>query len=642
MECMEDLELTCELCEITTVERVLPLRLKGVARETYRQLSKEQRDDVKEIKRGLTKAYGTDSFVAFEQFTTRCLHPEETADEVLTDLQRLTRLVGEIPPECWIKCAFVNGLSSHVRGLPRSSTRLETLTLREVLERARTVLVDTRDEHLAAVARPEQTSHTPNIYKSDVTCFRCRNPNHLARDCMPRSSVRNRRERSAIRCHLCNKTGHPMKNCPENGKRGRDVSVTLSPFKLKEVLPVIEAVVNGKRRMELVNSGCSRSLVTKSVCNPWSRQASDVLTVDDKTLRGNGIRTIMLAVDDVSPVKADVLVVNSSLWGFDMLIGMDVIRMLGGVHIDQSGDAIFSWTEPHVCAVIRIEEPDFNAEFNEQTRAWTELWKWSSNQPPNRLVKKMPESPMSAQVRQEYRHELETWLNNGWLLSYPEEELGPPKALIPFMAVYQQNKSKVCPVLDFRELNGFVDAYTAHADVCAQKLREWRKKDSNVSVLDLRRAYLQVREYKSLWSYQTVILEGKRYCLSRMDFGLNVAPSIMRAIVEATLSKDNEVRLATSAYIDDVFINKDIVSATRVRQHLANFGLASKEPERLQNGARVLSLTVREVGKMLTWERGNEVPSVPQVLTRRSVFSFCGKLVGHFPVVKWLRVAAAF
>ena len=45
---------------------------------------------------------------------------------------------------------------------------------------------------------------------------------------------------------------------------------------------------------------------------------------------------------------------------------------------------------------------------------------------------------------------------------------------------------------------------------------------------------------------------------------------------------------------------------------------------------------------MLIWERGNEVPSVPQVLTRRSVFSFCGKLIGHFPVVKWLRAAASF
>ena len=50
----------------------------------------------------------------------------------------------------------------------------------------------------------------------------------------------------------------------------------------------------------------------------------------------------------------------------------------------------------------------------------------------------------------------------------------------------------------------------------------------------------------------------------------------------------------------------------------------------------------RKRATLLIWERGNEVPSVPRVLTQRSVFPFCGKLVGHFPVVKWLRMAAAF
>ena len=98
--------------------------------------------------------------MSFEQFTTHCLSPEETADEFLTDLLRLARLVWKMPPECWIKSAFVNGLPSYIRGL-RLSARLETLTLKEVLKRACAVLVDTRNEHLAAVARPEQTSHTP-------------------------------------------------------------------------------------------------------------------------------------------------------------------------------------------------------------------------------------------------------------------------------------------------------------------------------------------------------------------------------------------------------------------------------------------------------------------------------------------------
>ena len=52
--------------------------------------------------------------------------------------------------------------------------------------------------------------------------------------------------------------------------------------------------------------------------------------------------------------------------------------------------------------------------------------------------------------------------------------LNSSKGLILLMAVLQKNKQKVRPVMDYRELNEHVDAYTASADVCAQKLREWR------------------------------------------------------------------------------------------------------------------------------------------------------------------------
>ena len=95
-----------------------------------------------------------DSFMAFEQFTTYHVCPEETVHECLTDLQQLVRLVGVMPPECWMK-STINGLPSHVRGLFRLSTRIETLTLRDLLERAHAMLVETRDEHLAAAVQPE-------------------------------------------------------------------------------------------------------------------------------------------------------------------------------------------------------------------------------------------------------------------------------------------------------------------------------------------------------------------------------------------------------------------------------------------------------------------------------------------------------
>lgn len=60
----------------------------------------------------------------------------------------------------------------------------------------------------------------------------------------------------------------------------------------------------------------------------------------------------------------------------------------------------------------------------------------------------------SVHIWQEYQHELQTWLDNGWLLPYPEKELGLSKGQIPLMVVLQQNKNKVHPILDFHELNG--------------------------------------------------------------------------------------------------------------------------------------------------------------------------------------------
>ena len=71
-------------------------------------------------------------------------------------------------------------------------------------------------------------------------------------------------------------------------------------------------------------------------------------------LSSNGVGAIMLAVDNVSPMKADALVMDSSLLDFDLLIGMDIIKMLGGFCINQSGGAIFSRMKPCVCATIRI------------------------------------------------------------------------------------------------------------------------------------------------------------------------------------------------------------------------------------------------------------------------------------------------
>ena len=122
----------------------------------------------------------------------------------------------------------------------------------------------------------------------------------------------------------------------------------------------------------------------------------------------------------------------------------------------------------------------------------------------------------------------------------------------------------------------------------------------------------------------------------------NVAPIIMRSIINMVMAQDETIQGATSSYIDDIFFNESACTVLNVRDHLLQFGLTCKDPERLRDGTRVLSLRVMEKNGKLQWCRGGELPMFPDVFTRRNIFSLSRKLMGHLPVCGWLRVTTAF
>ena len=76
-----------------------------------------------------------------------------------------------------------------------------------------------------------------------------------------------------------------------------------------------------------------------------------------------------------NPLKMNMLVVNSKPLGFDLFLGMDVIKKLGGVHIDDGGKAHFAEAAHTLGATIELEQPDFRAEFDKRTISWTVSWK---------------------------------------------------------------------------------------------------------------------------------------------------------------------------------------------------------------------------------------------------------------------------
>ena len=152
-------------------------------------------------------------------------------------------------------------------------------------------------------------------------------------------------------------------------------------------------------------------------------------------------------------------------------------------------------------------------------------------------------------------------------------------------------------------------------------------------MVDLKNAYLQLHVRRDLQEFQIIKVGEKHYRLTRLGFGLTSAPKIMSAVVKYILAADPSISAATDHYVDEIVVDVDQVSVHQVIEHLQRYGLETKLPETL-NGARVLGLQLIDVGgDQRMWKRGKSMPELPdEPLTRRELFSICGRLVGHYPV----------
>ena len=50
---------------------------------------------------------------------------------------------------------------------------------------------------------------------------------------------------------------------------------------------------------------------------------------------------------------------------------------------------------------------------------------------------------------------------------------------------------------------------------------------------------------------------------------------------------------------------------------------------------------INKTGKLM-FRRGNEIPAIEGEISRQELFSICGKLLGHYPVAGWLRLACSY
>lgn len=418
-------------------------------------------------------------------------------------------------------------------------------------------------------------------------------------------------------------------------------------------LPHLYVEIQGRRVPAIVDSGCSQTLVSKDLVRCYTSSGGAVVTVDGSRVSVLGERRFMIRASGRC-VGVDCVIVKRMLSDVQVILGMDFIKRIGGIHISQTGRVILPDATELNCLVSRnadtvqhekipkpvvnkcdqlaVDDDDFFAYFNGSE--WLVKWKWAQGNPPVADVKKCPNYQVSKTYQEAFDKEIGEWIKLGWLQEFHEK----PKAVIPLLAVYQAYKNKVRPVLDYRELNRHLSSHTGDSVVCLESLRKWRTMGDNVKILDLEKAYLQIHVEKELWSWQCVRYKGKVFALTRLGFGLCSAPRVMTAIVNKVLSMDDDIRCGTDSYIDDIIVNENVTTAERVSQHLLNHGLKTK-PSAMLNGARVLGLNVLKKKGKFMWHRGNQIPEVIHPLTKRKVFAICGQLVGHFPVAGWLRVS---
>ena len=102
---LEKLELVCDLLGVKWLDCVIPLHLTRGAFGVYQQLNKNKKSDAAQIKGALMTAFATDKFIEYEQFETHMLHPGETTDVYLAELQELLVFSEEYQTVQWCACS---------------------------------------------------------------------------------------------------------------------------------------------------------------------------------------------------------------------------------------------------------------------------------------------------------------------------------------------------------------------------------------------------------------------------------------------------------------------------------------------------------------------------------------------------------
>lgn len=184
-------------------------------------------------------------------------------------------------------------------------------------------------------------------------------------------------------------------------RRGENWCASSSPIdRTIMALPRVSEVVNGRNVHAVMDTGCTRSIVSRSLVVNVLGDCS-VTTVDGRSVQCTGMSRVRVVVGGQT-FWLSVIVAEDLLEDVEVILGMDVVARLGGVYVDRSGvvlgprGGVVNYEGP-VCSVtasdisktaetkecvtddLLIDDCDFVAIFDGDS--WTVKWKWCNEAP---------------------------------------------------------------------------------------------------------------------------------------------------------------------------------------------------------------------------------------------------------------------
>ena len=138
-------------------------------------------------------------------------------DVYLAELTQLTVLFSGLPERA-LAYKFLAGLPTGAKQLLRVSSSIDSLSLNDLVDQARTVMKDNSElrDPVIGAAQSTPSDDRPSLGpspRSGVVCYMCNGQGHIARNC--------RRRLTAVCCYRCNETGHMVRDCAGNGAGGK-------------------------------------------------------------------------------------------------------------------------------------------------------------------------------------------------------------------------------------------------------------------------------------------------------------------------------------------------------------------------------------------------------------------------------------